>query len=375
MSNFETHTVVNGIEAESVLDALLGHLAEHEFVALRVDDAWILDYESAQIKFAAKGDTLTARITAPTSESLFDARMMAHHHIAEFANCEQEVIAWEGDQPVFTRPPAFRVLTVTDTYDVSPHMRRIRFHGDDLGRYERQEDFHCKLLLPRPGNQAPDWPTLGPDGMPRFPTGEKRLDMRTYTIRRIDSKAGWMEIDFVLHDDAGPGADWAAQACPGQQIGVTGPGGRTARPSAWMLLAADETGLPAIARIAENLPHETRGEILIEVQGPADEISLTVPGGMQLRWLHRNDQAPGTSTLLRDAILASAIPDVEDRFAWVAAEFSTAQTVRKWLRDTVGMIGKDQLVVAYWRLGMDEMTMKRGGRCTEGGKAAEKAAE
>src|SRR5690606_28764977 len=70
MSNFETHTVVNGIEAESVLDALLGHLAEHEFVALRVDDAWILDYESAQIKFAAKGDTLTARITAPTSESL-----------------------------------------------------------------------------------------------------------------------------------------------------------------------------------------------------------------------------------------------------------------------------------------------------------------
>lgn len=374
MSTFRTTTAVGGIDAAAVLNALLAHLTEHEFESKRQDAGWLLDYEGAEILFMAQGDTLRVEIVAPTHELLFDARMMAHHHLAEFAACARDSIQWDGDQPAFERPPAFRILTVISTHDITPHLRRLRFRADNLARYANDENLHCKLLIPQPGVTQPEWPTLGGDGLPSLPTGEKRLDMRTYTIRRLDPQAGWMEIDFVLHEDAGPGAGWAARAQPGDQVGVTGPGGRTARPAAWMLLAADETGLPAIARIAETLPPDTQGEIIIEVQNATDELPLTKPDGMTLRWLHRGDRVPGQSPLLQDAVLASHIPVEGDRFVWVAAEFATAQTVRKWLRDTVGMSGKDQLVVAYWRFGMDETSMKSGGRAATG-KQSEKAGE
>src|SRR5690606_30188057 len=135
----------------------------------------------------------------------------------------------------------------------------------------------------------PEWPTLAADGMPQFPKGDKRLDIRTYTIRRISAPEGWLEVDFVLHEDAGPGSRWAAQAVAGQQIGLSGPGGRTARPAGWMLLGGDETALPAIARITEVLPADTNGVVLIEVQTPADQIPLTTPASMSVQWLHRGN--------------------------------------------------------------------------------------
>ena len=361
MNTLRTWTSVSAGNAPAGLDALLGHLAEYEMVAHASPDGWLLDYEGAQIRFAAHAGTLCAYITAPTPEKLFDARMMAHHHIAEFAPCKPDAVKWEGDKPAFERPPAFRVLTVLHTQPIGPNLRRVRFRGNDLARYAVGDNLHCKLFFPQPHVAEPEWPTLGEDGLARYPAGDQRLDMRTYTIRRIDASEGWVEIDFVLHDDPGPGSEWAAQARPGLQVGMMGPGGRRPRPSAWMLLASDDTGLPAIGRIVEALPADTRGEIIIEVQKADDEVPLEVPSGMNLRWLHRGHEAAGTTTLLQDAVMACVIPEVEDRFAWVAAEFSTVQTLRPWLRDTTGLLGKDQLVVAYWRRGMDETQMKSGG--------------
>ncbi|NLY63801.1 MAG: siderophore-interacting protein, partial [Alcaligenaceae bacterium] len=53
------------------------------------------------------------------------------------------------------------------------------------------------------------------------------------------------------------------------------------------------------------------------------------------------------------------IPADDSRFVWVGAEFATAQSVRAWLRHTVGLGNKEQLVVAYWRHGMNETQMKK----------------
>ncbi|HLT98230.1 MAG TPA: siderophore-interacting protein [Burkholderiaceae bacterium] len=359
-----TQTALSGLAASTVLRSLLEHLVEHDFVAVQAEHGWTLDYEGAQILFHADGDTLSVQVQAPTQETLFDARMMIHHHLAEFAACEPEFIRWEGDSPQFERPPAFRILTVVSAQQVSPHLRRIRFHSENLARYQSDEDFHCKLLIPRPGNADPEWPTMGTDGLPRLPSGDKQLDMRTYTIRRIDASASWLEIDFVLHEDAGPGSAWAVQAQAGQQIGISGPGGRTARPAEWMLLAADETGLPAVARILEGLSAGTRGKVILEVQAASDAIPLNVPEGMDLSWIYRNEATPGTGRQLVDAIRACTIPE-GDRFVWVAGEFSMVQEVRTWLRQDCGLTGKEQLVVAYWRLGMDETRMKSGGRRSE----------
>ncbi len=358
MTQFQTSTTVHNIQAGQVLEQLLTHLREHDLIASKQDDAWHIDYADTKITFVAQQDTLHAQVTAPSQAALYEGRMMVFHHIQEFSHCEAEAIQWEGDAVALSRPPAFRVITATAVSDVSPHLRRVRFHGDDLARYDRDDNIHCKLLFPQPDVAEPEWPTLADNGMPLFPKGEKRLDMRTYTIRRINAAEGWFDVDFVLHEDAGPGSRWAAQATVGQQIGLSGPGGRTAPAASWMLLAGDETALPAIARIGASLPAGTMGQVIIEVQSAGDQITLDMPTGMTVRWLHRDQAAAGSTTLLGDAIQRCTIAGEADRFVWVGAEFATAQTVRAWLRNTVGLSSKEQLVVAYWRRGMDETQMK-----------------
>lgn len=358
MNTFQTSTAVRGIAAEQVLRDLLAHIGEHNIIATRQDDTWLLDYRGARITFSTEPTVLHAQVIAPTPEALYEARMLAYYHIIEFSHCAPDAIHWQGDEVQLSRPPAFRLITAESVRDLGPHMRRIRFRGEDLDRYAPDDNIHCKLIFPQPGDTAPEWPTLAADGTPQFPKGDRRLNIRTYTLRRIDAAAGWFDVDFVLHEDAGPGSTWAAQAEPGQRIGLSGPGGSTARQAGWMLLAGDETALPAIARIGEALPADTRGAVLVEVQDAADQIPLRLPPGMTLQWLHRGAAAPGTTTLLTSAIQASAIAPGPDRYVWVGAEFDTAQAVRGWLRNTLGFGGKEQLVVAYWRRGLDETQMK-----------------
>lgn len=358
MMTFQTSTTVRHIDAENVLAQLLAHLREQDLFAARKGDAWELEYADTKICFRAQADALYADVRAPTQDAMYEGRMMVFHHIQEFGNCEAQAIVWQGDSVTLERPPAFRLITVVAVSQVSPHLRRVRFRNSDLQRYDRDDNLHCKLIFPQPDVTDPEWPTLADNGVPQFPKGEKRLDVRTYTIRRISASEGWFEVDFVLHDDAGPGARWAAQATAGQQIGMSGPGGRTASAASWMLLAGDETALPAIARIGESLPAGTNGTVIIEVQTPEDRISLDLPKGMTLQWLYRETAEAGSTTLLADTIQACPISAGIDRFVWVGAEFSTAQRVRAWLRDTVGLGSKEQLVVAYWRRGLDETQMK-----------------
>ncbi|MGO1765723.1 hypothetical protein CAP48_02870 [Advenella sp. S44] len=358
MTDFQTSTTVRHIDAEKVLAQVLEHLREHDLVASRRDNAWLVDYAESKIIFSAQADALYAQVTASSQMALYEGRMMVFYHIQEFAQCEPQDIQWQGDGVILERPPAFRLVTAQAVSEVGPHMRRIRFGGSDLARYDRQDNIHCKLIFPQPGIEDPEWPTLGANGVPQFPKGDKRLDVRTYTIRRINAAQGWFDVDFVLHEDAGPGSRWAAQAVCGQQIGFSGVGGRTATQAAWMLLAGDETALPAIARIGESLPASTHGVVIVEVQTPADQIRLTMPQGMTVQWLYRENAQAGTTTQLTDAIQACPIATGGDRFVWVGAEFSTAQAVRGWLRHTVGLGSKEQLVVAYWRRGLDETQMK-----------------
>jgi NADPH-dependent ferric siderophore reductase len=144
---------------------------------------------------------------------------------------------------------------------------------------------------------------------------------------------------------------------------MTGPGGRTATPAGWMLLAGDDTGLPALLRIVAALPAHTRGHVFAEVQGPQDEQPVQAPAGLQWHWLHRGAAEAGTTTLLVDALRAAPWPDAPaspgaSRFVWAAGEFDMAQAVRQWAREERGLDKSEQLVVAYWRRGMSESDFK-----------------
>ena len=190
----------------------------------------------------------------------------------------------------------------------------------------------------------------GADGLVQPVPEERKPAARKYTIRRIDAAAGTLDVDFVLHEASGPGSDWAKTATPGARIGMAGPGGRSARPADWMLLAGDETALPAIARTLENLPATAEGMVVLVADSADDAIVLRHPPGFRVEWLDRQSG----STDFASAVMAIDVPSDRTRFCWAGAEFEEIQTSRRHWRDVIGLSSKEQLAVAYWRKGRIE---------------------
>ncbi|THF65427.1 siderophore-interacting protein [Pseudothauera nasutitermitis] len=343
---------------EDTLTRLGEHVREHGFQFQREGADWTLSVDGGCVRIRVDGEQLDIRAEAATLEALHDLQVTVVSHLQEFSAGAGE-IRWRGDGSQLREPPAFRVLRVTAVRDLTPRMRRITLAGERLERYAALGNLHCKLLLPQPGDTEPEWPTLAANGLPRMPEGDKRLDVRTYTIRHIDPAAGTLDIDMVLHEPSGPGGSWAQRARPGDLVGMRGPGGLGAREADWYLLAGDETALPAIARILENLPAEARGVALIETQDDSGRLNLRAPAGIAVRWLLRGTHAPGTTALLPDAVRAVDWPAPGTRwFVWAGLEFDAFRAVREYVRKERGLTAAEHLVVAYWRRGRSETEFK-----------------
>ncbi len=270
-------------------------------------------------------------------------------------------ISWTGDTAGAALPSDLRVLTVRTLQDVTPRLRRITFTGTDLARYADPDQIHCRLLFQGKDTVTPEWPHLDDNGRIVWPEAG-RLASRIFTIRRIDPAAGTLVIDVVLHDGTGPGADWARAAAPGDVVGILGPAAYGPKAAGWTLLAGDESGLPGIARILEGLPGTARGVALIEVPDASEEQDIAAPPGMEIRWLHRNGAAPGTTTLLADALRTVAIPaDHAEVFAWIGAEYSAFRALRLHLRDVAGLPADRMIAFSHWRYGMSEDDIVKAG--------------
>ena len=240
------------------------------------------------------------------------------------------------------------VLTVVGVEDVTPSVRRVVLSGTPAAVAAAGPTVN--LLVPRVGDTAPRWPRVAKDGRIVWPDGAHGVSLRSYTARRQDVAAAQVEIDFVLHGD-GPAAAWATAAAPGALLGVAGAGALGDRPAGHLLLAGDETALPAISRILAAAPAGSRGLALLEVAGAAEEQPLTAPEGVTVRWLHRGGTPPGESTLLADAVAAVDRPDGDDVFAWVAAESAAVRTIRADLRGRWGLGRAQHHAIGYWRRG------------------------
>jgi NADPH-dependent ferric siderophore reductase len=240
------------------------------------------------------------------------------------------------------------VLRVVSVTDATPSVRRVVLAGSPAAVAAAGPT--VELLVPRVGDAAPDWPRVAKDGRIVWPQGSHGIALRSYTARRQDPGAGEVEIDFVLHGD-GPAATWAAAAAPGDPIGSAGGGPLGERAAGYLLLAGDETALPAISRILGEAARTTVGTALLEVAGPAEEQPLAAPPGVAVRWLHRGDVGPGESTLLADAVAALERPAEDDLFAWVGAESATVRAIRADLRGRWGLGRAQHHAIGYWRRG------------------------
>jgi NADPH-dependent ferric siderophore reductase len=231
--------------------------------------------------------------------------------------------------PFGVRPPrpTWR-LTMVGARDVTPRMREITLIGDDLAAFTH-----------RPGQ----------DLVLNLPT-EAGVARRHYTVRRFDRDELRLDIQFVLHGDA-PAARWARQAQHGDALTAEGPRGRTAVSGAadWRLFTGDETALPGIAAMIEQLPKGERAFAIVEVAGPEEEQPLETAAELEVLWLHRNGPPAAPSQPLIEALADFELPPGVGQ-ACVIGETSTVRAQRQSLLAR-GMEKSQIAAEGYWRPG------------------------
>lgn len=343
-------------DPEAVLEPLCEHLREHEAQISKAAGVTTIIFGDSRAQLTSEAGVLSVVIEAPDLAQLQGSKFAIASHVVEFApEGTVPAIRWNGDGAEPMLPPDFRVLTVTGVEQLTPHMRRICFRGEDLARYDSLEALHVRLFIPPAGFSEPVWPMIGADGLLQAPPPEQRPAIRKYTIREIDVAAGALAIDFVLHDDAGPGSAFAARVQVGDRIGMAGPGGRGLKQAERYLFIADETGLPALARMLANLPRQATGLALIEIADTNERQPLSLPEGFDVRWLHRDGAAPGSTSLLTDALATLDWPAGEGSlYLWAAAEHAAFREIRAVARRYLRPGIDDHLVVSYWRAGLAE---------------------
>ena len=183
----------------------------------------------------------------------------------------------------------------------------------------------------------------------RFPRGRPEQHWRNFTVRAHRPDAAEIDVDFFLHGDAGRASAWATRAVPGATVGYAGPRlhWEPGADAEWSVLAADETGLPALLAILETLPRGHRAIALAEIHDDGERLAVASEADVDMRWLSRDGRPPGTTTLLADAAATLRLPAAPGQ-AWGGGEALAMRGVRDALR-AAGLARSAMDVIGYWK--------------------------
>ncbi|MFY1692806.1 SIP domain-containing protein [Plantactinospora sp. WMMB782] len=259
------------------------------------------------------------------------------------------------------RPLTLREVEVVRVQDVTPAMRRITLAGVQLGEFTSANglpqaafdstgfDDDIRLVFCYPGQAEPVLPVQKEKGLdlPRDPRPLSRI----YTVRRWNPENGELDVDFVKHG-IGVGTTWAYRAQVGDRIHFFGPSASRSLPhdADWLLVAGDDTTIPAIARLLEELPEATRARVFIEIADNEHRQELRELPGVEVTWLVRAGAEAGTTTLLLDAVRNCGWWDGRP-FVWLAGEQRSVRDIRRHLVEDRKVAKQDIEFVGYWRRG------------------------
>ncbi|WP_150460488.1 siderophore-interacting protein [Nesterenkonia ebinurensis] len=329
------------------------------------------------------------------------------------------------------RPATRAYLTeVARVVRLSPNFIRVTVAGDGLEHFGPQRtalseqeavqpspawDQRIKLFLPRADGSYPDLGLFAdpPATMMQWYTAWRELDdternpIRTYTVRAIRTWVREVDIDFVIHlepdGSSGPAADWALSAAPGDELVVIGPDRRSDQPGGGidftpgsardLMIAGDETAVPAICAILECLPEHYHGEAYLEVPTSADVLDVASRSSVRIHWLPRDGVSlgnrltegvldwgarrakifaarratwePGLSPVGALTGAPQELPEVDEEgtlwetatpegfreYAWLAGEASVITGLRRHLVKEVGLSRKQVSFMGYWKKG------------------------
>lgn len=333
-------------DATAMLGEICEHFVEHAEVQRSTDRAFLRS-KAGTAEIRVRDKKLMIELSCPSETALQMSRTMLAEHLFYFAGADPLELTW-SDPATLAVLPNIHEATVISAEDVTKHMRRVTFACADVTPFIGG-DMHVRLLVP-PKGRVPIWPGLRADGRVAWPEDDDELLVRVYTIRAVDVDKCQLSIDFLQHPKPGvktPGADFARDAAPGQQVALLGPGGGHLPAAQSILLAGDESALPAIARIAEEAPAETRLQAIIEVDDAMEEQPLSSRGSLDVRWLHRRHYADGAKDILLEEAKRAITATEGEIFVWFACEKEDVRAMRTFLKAR-RHDRKNMYVAWYW---------------------------
>ncbi|MGW6131923.1 siderophore-interacting protein [Cellulomonas sp. NPDC055163] len=260
--------------------------------------------------------------------------------------------------PTRARPAPVRAA-VLRTERVAEQLVRVVLGGPGLRAVHAptHADSYVKVVFVPPAalaaaSERPDG-RVDLDALRASLPAEDQPRVRAYTVRAFDAASAELTIDVVVHGDEGVAGPWAASARPGDEVLLLGPGGAYSPDPAAdrYLLVGDASALPAVAVVLERLAAEhpdAVGDAILEVHGPGDELPLTAPAGVRVRWVHQGTGVVGLR--LVEAVRDLAWPDGRVD-AFVHGEAGTVKELRHHLRVERGLPRTGLSISGYWRLG------------------------
>lgn len=346
-------------DPHAMLARLCDHLTDHLLLE-RFDGGASFSCEFGSGRAEASGEALTFTAESLDDTGLSFLKLILAEHVLAFSGADTPLIRWRGDAKAGQPLPYFREMQVRSVGNVTPRMRRVVLGGTDLGRFATG-GMHVRLLFPPEGGGPPQWPVMGEDGRPQWPEESAKPVARIYTIRHIDTDRGEVTVDMVLHGDPdghahgehGPGAHFAQHAQPGDVVGMTGPGGGSIGEAQRYIMLGDETALPAIARLLEQMPASAEVSAFVEVADAAEVQSLTSASRLALHWLSRDGAPAGSDAPLERAVRSHPwLRDGGDApLVWAGCEHAQARAIRRFLKKEMALAREKCHSVTYWRKG------------------------
>jgi NADPH-dependent ferric siderophore reductase len=302
--------------------------------------------------------------------------------------------------------PGYRpyLVTVTNIVELSPHFVRVTFSGPALDRFGNHRlDQRIKLMFPHADGSLTDFGFTDPDVIAtgdwhrrwRSLPDDVRNPIRTFTIRHVRNSLREIDVDFFRHDSSehqsdGAASGWLRNAARGDRLVIVGPdaGSTNSRSGIeWnpgtagrLLLAGDETAVPAMANIIETLDKSAVADVFIELE----TLRNTLPLGdsASVTWLEQQVGRPGEAlataidhwvrTTVSETVASSEVQtladvDIDNELLWEAPE-SGQRDIYIWLAGEAGVVKSlrrllvqqhniDKSCIAfmgYWRRGRAE---------------------
>ena len=343
--NQEAFADLPGVTFAAIRQMILGHAKITKLKVLEdVEQSLTVETQHGLIGIRVGQFTaVSAMVAAKNERWLFIMKTAVVEQLRQVIPTVADAMRWSDGPAEGTLPPNLIFVRVIAVVPLGSVFLRVTLEGEDLSSYG-DAAIHFRLLQP-PQEGQPLWPSVAANGSTVWPDGEGAMHKPVYTARSVDYDTNTLECDVFIHD-GGRTTDWAQQVLINngarQIAGLVGPLGGGILDTDKVLMASDETGFPAVARLLENLAHSVTGQVFLEADdGAACEYPFTIPAGIEVVWLARK-----ACENLADSVL-TAMPHHSNSKIWFAGEREQARRVREAAK-ALGHDAKDLRISGFW---------------------------